>query len=67
MEQKIKFIAIILAVLCIVAGFVAYSYYDKNNMLTRENSELGNKNKLLIQQLDDLEKKVTKAEDGFNR
>lgn len=67
MEQKIKFIAIILAVLCIVAGGVAYFYYDKHNMLTRENSELGNKNKLLVQQLDDLEKKVTKAEDGFNR
>lgn len=67
MEQKIKFIAVILAVLCIVAGGVAYFYYDKYNMLTRENSELGNKNKILVQQLDDTEKKVTKAEDGFNR
>ena len=67
MEQKIKLIAVVLVVLCLVASGFAYSFYDKFTSLTREFGALNDKKKALEVQVDDLEKKMKKAEEAFGR
>lgn len=67
MEQKIKFIAIALAGLCIVSVMFAFSFYTKYTGLTRENTELNKKIDVLNETNKGINEKLSKAEEAIGR
>lgn len=67
MEQKIKFIAIALAGLCIIAIVFAAFFYNKSTVLTHENTALNRKNEVLNETNKGISNKLSKAEEAINR
>jgi predicted nuclease with TOPRIM domain len=67
MEQKTKIIVIALAVITLIVGIIAFSYYGECKALTREKQELEKKNQNLHQQNNDLAKRVEEGREEISR
>ncbi len=67
MEQKIKIVAIATAVIGLMVGVIAFRYYVKSNVLTREKQQLEKDKNVLQQQNSDLNKKVEEGRGEIGR
>lgn len=67
MERKIKIIAVALAVISVLVGFIALNYYGRYNALTREKQQLEKEKQTLRQENNVLAQKASDAQEEILR